>query len=199
MQNNHLYSSINNQNSATPRSFNASVPPEQFQSATTSHSVQTGHELENRSSYNSYTVYGSNSAFCFNFTERNGVKIILIDGASIFSGSRRFDWASKISLMVTESELPYFLSVLYGWLPSFEGKFHGSQKNKSFKVENQQGKIFFSLSLAGRSIAAPIGGSDAFYLLAKVMSHISSSYRCLSVADIAYLLQATTVRLSYTP
>lgn len=146
--------------------------------------------------FSSYSIYGSNAALCFNLTEKDGRKTINVDAAPILGGQRRFDWQNKIALLVTESELPFLLAVLYGWLPEFEGKFHGQQKNKSFKVVNQQGKIFFSLSLAGKSFGVPIGGADAFYLLAKIMGHISSDYPGVSISDLSFMLQATTVRLS---
>lgn len=148
--------------------------------------------------FNSFSIYGSQSALCFNFTERNGKKTINVDAANSFSNQKRFDWNNKISLMITDAELPYFIAVLNGWIIEFEGRFHGPQKNKSFKIINQRGKLFFSLSLAGRSVGVPIGGADAFYLLAKVMSHIIQDYPGVTVNELTFMLQTTTVRLYST-
>lgn len=147
-------------------------------------------------SFNSFTVYGTSAALCFNFTERDGKKTINIDAAPALQGQRKFNWKDKISLLVSESELPHLILVLYGWKVEFEGLYHGPQKNKSFKAANQQGKIFFSLSQPGKLLGVPIGSSDAFYLLAKLMSHIISDYPGVSVNDLSYILQATTLRLS---
>lgn len=155
----------------------------------------TGNTPSNKQ-FNSFSVYGSKAALCFNLTDKDGRSTINVDGAAIIGGQRRFDWQNKVSLMVTESELPFVLSVLYGWLHEFEGRFHGPQKNKSFKIINQQGKIFFSVSQAGQSHSVPIGGADAFYLLAKIMGHISKDYPGVSISDLSFILQATTVRLS---
>lgn len=153
-------------------------------------------DSSNNKQFNSFSVYGSKAALCFNLTDKDGRSTINVDGAAIVVGQRRFDWQNKVSLMVTESELPFVLCVLYGWLHEFEGRFHGPQKNKSFKITNQQGKIFFSVSCAGQSHGVPIGGADAFYLLSKIMGHISKDYPGVSISDLSFILQATTVRLS---
>lgn len=73
------------------------------------------------------------------------------------SGGRRYDWSNKISLQLTPSELPVFVSTIMGWSKDCAFTNHGTARNKSLRVENQDGKIYFDIreGMAGAALPVP--------------------------------------------
>lgn len=80
------------------------------------------------------------------------------------SGGRRYDWASKISLQLTPSELPRFVSTVMGWSTSCEFKNHGTARNKSLHVENQEARIYFDMREGQDGVAMPVSDLERYSL-----------------------------------
>lgn len=75
---------------------------------------------------------------------------IRLEGAkSNQRNDRTYDWANKIALQLTDIELPLFIGVCLGLYPKIEFGNHGigsDKSSKSFSVEFQKDKIFFTLT-----------------------------------------------------
>ena len=75
--------------------------------------------------YKGHHVYGTAAALYFICSKtKTGIFTLSIDGA-VSSGARKFDWAKKVSLQVTQAELPMVSAVLFGFIKSCEFKNHG--------------------------------------------------------------------------
>lgn len=80
------------------------------------------------------------------------------------TGGRRFDWANKVALQLTPSELPLFVATVMRWAPDCVFTNHGTARNKSLRVENQDGKIYFAISEGGDGHAMPVADRDRYGL-----------------------------------
>ena len=152
--------------------------------------------------YQSHHVYGKSGALTFQFGNYKGVPSINIDAARS-AGGRNYQWDQKVTILLNDSEIPHILGVLLGMEMLFEGRHHGTQKDKWFKIENQKqpgspGKIFMMVGQgAGNSIPVPISPEDCFFVTAHIMSHLSKRFPGLDAGQIPNLIAATSLRLSY--
>lgn len=75
------------------------------------------------------------------------------------------DWSRKIALQVMREELPLLIAVIMGWRQVFEVRHHGFARNKSMRLENQDGGVLFlDLREGARGAAVPIGAGHRFDL-----------------------------------
>lgn len=73
---------------------------------------------------------------------QKGWDTLRIEAAPKLGGNTKaYDWANKVSVQVTKTELPIVVAVLLGFLPSCEFGNHGDTA-KWFSIENQ-GKAFY--------------------------------------------------------
>jgi hypothetical protein len=82
--------------------------------------------------------------------------------------NKRFDWRSKTMLQLTRNELPVFIAVLLGMLPSCKFDNHGDQ-NKFISIENQGKSFFFKTGGSGlqlHTVPVPIAEAYMFATLA---------------------------------
>lgn len=119
--------------------------------------------------FKGHKVYGMKSALYVGVDEtRSGTPTLRIEGATATS-PRNFDWDNKISIQLTEQELPHVACVLFGWKQQCEYKNHGPEKNKGFKLVIQESKgktgLFVNVMEADKPLCAiPVGAVDLFYL-----------------------------------
>lgn len=79
-------------------------------------------------------VYGSKFAIHMAIDKtRGGVHTVRLEGAQSV-GQRKYDWNKKISIQITQQELPHVACVLFGWINQCEYKNHGPKKDKGFKL-----------------------------------------------------------------
>lgn len=73
---------------------------------------------------------------------QKGWDTLRIEAAPKLGGNTKaYDWANKVSVQITKTELPIVVAVLLGFLPSCEFGNHGDTA-KWFSIENQ-GKAFY--------------------------------------------------------
>lgn len=153
--------------------------------------------------WQNHHVYGGGAALDFKIGERdkNGSKnyTINIDGAKENPSKKRsFLWDKKVSIMVTQNELPIVAAVFLGLLQKCEYSSHGKLKNKGFGVENQQGKIYFKVYQGGdnkMSVGVPITSSDAFYVSAMILGQLQKQTKMKTIDDVMQMLKAVVYRL----
>lgn len=144
--------------------------------------------------YVSHTAFGQNAAMCVNGTFKDSLRTINIDFADIVNSNA--NWPQKMSFLVSEPEIPYFIGVLLGITPSCIGEYHGSQNNKSFSLIMQDDGLFVKASGPGRSFALKVNPSTVFHIASLVMAHLKPNFNGLSVDEIGRLVRCTVGRYS---
>jgi hypothetical protein len=110
--------------------------------------------------YRMLAAYGKRSALQFkptgtriSDTRKFSSQTIMIEGAMRLDPNnprnRAYDWAQKISVQVTLSELPIVIGVLLGLAPSCQFSNHGRENDKAFNFELQENKHFFVSVMQG--------------------------------------------------
>lgn len=126
--------------------------------------------------YASRHIYGGKNAICFNADEKkSGDKTVRIE-AAVAVRERQYDWKDKISIQLSHQEMIGVFSVFMGWVPSFEGKGHGAQSEKSFSIKMQDHEVYkFYLSVNCKdkaSRSAPISAFDGARLATFLLSQM---------------------------
>ncbi len=127
--------------------------------------------------FKGHKVYGTKFALYAGADQtRAGFDTVRLEGAKS-SGPQQYNWDEKISIQLTQQELPHVACVLFGWLNQCEYKSHGPEKNKGFKllIQNQQGKtgLFVNIMEAGKPLCAiPVTAVDLYYLRNLVLGQL---------------------------
>jgi len=146
-------------------------------------------------------VYGTKAALHLGLDETRGnTHTVRLEGAQSI-GNRKFNWNEKISIQLTQQELPHVACVLFGWVDLCEYNNHGPQKNKGFKLmtQEQNGKkgLFVNIMEAGKPLCAvPVIAVDLYYLrnlvlgqLMKNSPQLDSSAVILSLKSYASMIR----------
>lgn len=138
--------------------------------------------------YLSRHIYGGKNALCFNAgaeKKDGGDKTVNLE-AAVSIGDRKYDWKDKISLKLSHQEMMGVYSVLMGWIPSFEGKGHGMQNEKSFSIKIQdhdQYKFFVSVNCKDKpSRSVPINAFDAARIATLLLGQMMKNESGVDVA-----------------
>lgn len=139
-------------------------------------------------------VYGKKSALTFeaNVT-RGGVATINIDAAAA-NGERSYDWANKLIIQVTASEMPVVAAVMLGLLPECDYQNYGENNNKGFAIQRQDKGYFVRMFTKGANHAVPVGPEDAFYVAGILVEQLQKQHPAIAtVADAMNLLNQVVV------
>lgn len=110
-----------------------------------------------------------------------------------------FDWKSKLTVQITEDELPMVLGVLLGWVGKMEGRHHGQQHNKGYSLEHQGTHVFLVVTQQGKgAIAVRIDGAPLLGLSGLILHQMQQNMPWLSTDTILSLTKATIGRLHQT-
>lgn len=172
---------LSNQPPISPRQQDTNLPRDPQSSAAPLPKNQSGTRQANGGSLPggvvrnfgpSKHVYGGSGAICFQVSlpdpnsEQPPVWGIHIEGAK--GANRVYQWQDKINLRFNEGELPFFLGVLFGYLPKFEGNSHGPKNDKFFSIENQGDKFFVKVGQGSKEnlkcVSVPMTLGDAFWV-----------------------------------
>lgn len=151
-------------------------------------------ETESRQYNENFHVYGAKAALCFEADmTRANLPTIAIDGAPSVA-PRSYNWNSKIRIQLTRQELPEVAAVLIGARPKCSFKSHGSQKDKGFEIERQDGGKVFVKVFGGNgqgACAVPVMPNDVFYVTSLVLRQLMAATGLPSLMDVTALLWAT--------
>ena len=120
------------------------------------------------------TCFASNAAIQVEATQRHkeGVPIsetVSIEMCPVYN--QRPDWKSKLSVQLSEDELPIFAAVLLGYLPKCEFK----RPEKGIFIKRQKGKIFFKGSAGlGNLYLVPVPIGKTFNFSQLVLKQLTS-------------------------
>jgi len=122
-------------------------------------------EPEKNRSYLQVTAYGSKCAVqCEPATSQSGWFTVGFEAAKKAStnpNDRKYNWRQKLSLQLTQSELPYFIAFAYGLLPSIRFENHGDV-GKWIEIELQAQRYYVKLGSNQKDSlhAIPVGFAD---------------------------------------
>jgi hypothetical protein len=103
-------------------------------------------------------------------TASAGYPTVAIELAKCGAGGA--DWNNKFSIHIAKKELHAVASVLLGFSESFEAKFHGAKRNKSYELRRDASSLRITISDAGPKKTIQIGLDSAFWLATFVVGAI---------------------------
>jgi hypothetical protein len=103
-------------------------------------------------------------------TAEAGYPTVAIDLASLDQNGA--DWHNKFSVHIAKKELHAVASVLLGFRESFEARFHGAQRNKSYELHRNANSLTISISVAGLKKTISMGLDSAFWFATFVVGAI---------------------------
>lgn len=126
---------------------------------------QRVHEVSTRE-FKSVHAYGGKAALCFSAsTTRDDEHTVRIEGA-MSTGTRIYDWQSKVIFQLTVQEIPLVIGVLHGFMDKLELKGHGKENEKALIIENQRDKYFISLLCKGQAPrGVPVPAKDIYSII----------------------------------
>lgn len=145
-------------------------------------------------------VYGTQAALCFEPTVSSSkCPTVAIDAALKNDGTRTFDWAGRTQINLTRSELVEVTACLLGFALQAEGRHHGPQKNKGFRVANQGKHFFFEVSEGEKpKRGVRIGPADAHYVAGLLLRQLQNASPWISASDIITMLRCRAPMLNST-
>lgn len=106
------------------------------------------------------------------------------------------DWSNKITVQVSETELPIFASVMLGYLP----KAHFKRSDKGIFIERQKGKTFISATQgAGKAYALPVPIGQSFQIADLLLKQLKAQSHCGNSELILAALRGSSALYKRTP
>lgn len=149
-------------------------------------------EPEEKKAYINRHVYGGKVAMCFQSDNtRSGEHTIRIEAAEA-TASKSYNWSDKVGIQLSTRELPGVLATFLQMQKNFEGKGHGSQNEKWFTLENQQGKVFISVNMRGKPPrSVPVGPGDCFGVVTLLIEQMLKNSPFLTADTLLSIIQRT--------
>ena len=126
-----------------------------------------------------FKAYGRKAALGFReHIATQGYPTVMLEAATSV-GERRYDWQRKISVQMMPRELPAVACVLTGALNQCEFRNHGTEKNKGFSIQRQEGQYFVKVFRAGdeRAMhAVPVPDTDATLISAALRGYAALAW-----------------------
>lgn len=167
---------------STPSRTNGS-DDERSTGLTSGADFDTQPEREGADRWLSTHVYGGKAALCFQADEVKGSKTrtIRVEAATC-TGTKTYDWKSKVAIQLSVKEMPLLLGVFLGYLKIYEVSGHNG---KGFKIEDQGGKFFMSVNAKDNgSKPVPIPAGDSYPIIALFLRQMQANDPHLSVETI---------------
>lgn len=110
-------------------------------------------------------IYGATGAVCFEPLHSGEGNLGLWVAAALRATGRRYHWADKIIMKLSEQEVLFLYAALRGFVDVVAAKEQFSGNDKAFSVENRGTHFFMKVHRRGRgSVALPIRSADAVRL-----------------------------------
>lgn len=143
--------------------------------------------------FDSFHVYGSKAALCFEPTvTRKGQPTVTVDAAAK-SGHLQYDWANKVRLQLTVTELPVVAATFLGYRGGCEFKNHGPNNDKGISITNQagEGRVFVRVFASGANHPVPVSMPDAYWVSTYLLSQLRAHSPWMDGATLEMLLSRT--------
>ncbi|MEO8802966.1 MAG: hypothetical protein ABI304_11555 [Rudaea sp.] len=142
-------------------------------------------------------VYGKQSALTIQSGRSSkAADVVFIEAAS--KTDTGYDWANKLTLMLSRSEMLHVLTVILNYLPSTTGRHHGSKRDKWFEVERQANQVCMKVGQSKTVRVIAIGPDDCFGFASLLLTQIRKSIPADAHGDVVTLLRQIIPMVSAT-
>ncbi len=142
-----------------------------------------------------FVAYGTSSAVqCEESKTKSGFHTLCFDIAHA-KGQKEFDWINKLSIQLTQNELPIFIAFCLGWINEVRFDLHGGDAKKWIEFIRQEKHCFNKAGSAHHKMAAtPIPYTDLALFGSLAISQYLQNFPCL---DGNAALQAIGAMVNY--
>lgn len=142
-----------------------------------------------------FVAYGTSSAVqCEESKTKSGFHSLCFDIAHA-KGQKEFDWKNKLSIQLTQNELPIFIAFCLGWINEVRFDLHGGDAKKWIEFIRQEKHCFNKAGSAHHKMAAtPIPYTDLALFGSLAISQYLQNFPCL---DGNAALQAIGAMVNY--
>ena len=144
-------------------------------------------------------VYAKSAAASVELGQRDGIPVIVVDGAQAKSGggASTYLWFEKISLCLSMPEACELLMVLMARLHSAKMQYHGSARDKSLEVTTQGQNVLLKFTAAGEAPRlVPVTPRDQLTVANLLLRYLSKLDPGRTQTEWLSLIQATLCRKS---
>lgn len=152
--------------------------------------------------HKNHHVYAKGGALSIELDRLNGAFLatgdacltLTIDAAKA-TGVRQFGWDQKITVQLSATELPLFLSVFLGGLKTWACSNHGVSNDKRMLVERKPAthNLLIHVVQGKSSVACPVGAGDAYHVMALGMEALRHNHPHLDSVAILELVRAAAL------
>lgn len=142
-------------------------------------------------------IYGAKAALTLEPTTSRTGNLALTVEAAVAKEPRKYDWANKIIIQLSQNEMYLLYAVLRGFLMQFEASGHGAANDKAFFIANQSNRFFIRVTQRGRPLMAlPVEPPDAMALASMLVKIIVAHAPHLGdLAGVDALIQPMTAMM----
>ena len=148
-------------------------------------------------------IYGNQAALTIEDSRTRGsentpgVHTLMIEIARKQSNANRYDWDNKLSVQLTESEMPQLLSLLMGWQTNCVFGYHGEGRDKVLNVAHQGKHLYVSMAQGGATAGAlSVNAADTFAWSMQLLRQLSRNYGGMSSDALLIVLKNTMGRMA---
>jgi hypothetical protein len=116
--------------------------------------------------FDNVKCFGSNAALTIEATFNKNVPTLNIEMAQ--KKGEHFDWANKLVLQLSDTELPMLCSMLLGYSKNISIK----RNTKGLEAERQANKIFLKGTSSGNIFTLPLAPGDVFRVSAFALKQL---------------------------
>jgi len=101
------------------------------------------------------------------------------------------NWADKLVIQVSLTELPEITAVLLGLLPGTQNKYHGENRNKGYEVTNTKDDRTWAIFEPGTKKFFNFTPEEAFWLADFALGALAANTHGRTLSDVMNLLKIT--------
>ena len=141
----------------------------------------------------SYRVYGSSFALCFNASDWNATPGVRVD-AALSNGPRSYDWKNALHVGLSPIEVAAAVAVFRHWRKALTFDAQGSQNAPSFALEFQGSHYVAKVTTRagpGKVRAVKILSGDATAVSILFLKQLGKAYKGIPMTDLLATVRAT--------
>jgi len=152
--------------------------------------------------HKTHHIYAKGGALSIELDRLNGAFLatgeacltLTIDAAKA-TGVRQFGWGQKITLQLSDTELPLFMGVFLGGLAVWTCTNHGVSNDKRMMVERKPAtrNLLIHVGQGSSSVVVPVGAGDAYHVMALGMEALRHNHPHLDSVAILELVRAAAL------
>ena len=141
----------------------------------------------------SYRVYGSSFALCFNTSDGNATPGVRVD-AALSNGPRSYDWKNALHVGLSPIEVAAAIAVFRHWRKALTFDAQGSQNTPSFTLEFQGSHYIAKVATQagpGKVRSVKILSGDATAISILFLKQLGKAYKGVPMTELLATVRAT--------